>query len=125
VATSLNLKETAAETFGYAASLMHLTSHPECREAVEYGANPACGVDSRFPQVATAILSRSHCAWFKYGSRLADVSAQSPDTRNSQLVGRAELFERERHKEPVAGWHSCAVACAFGSSLPKGSLHDE
>jgi len=30
----------------------------------------------------------------------------------SQRVGREELFERDRHKEPTAGWHSCAVACA-------------
>jgi len=30
----------------------------------------------------------------------------------SQRVGREELFERDRHKEPVAGWHSCAVARA-------------
>ena len=26
--------------------------------------------------------------------------------------GREELFERERHSEPVAGWHVCALACA-------------
>jgi bifunctional non-homologous end joining protein LigD len=30
----------------------------------------------------------------------------------SQMQGREELFERERHKEPVAGWHSCELACA-------------
>jgi bifunctional non-homologous end joining protein LigD len=30
----------------------------------------------------------------------------------SQREGRDELFERDRHKEPVAGWHSCAIACA-------------
>ena len=30
----------------------------------------------------------------------------------SQRVGRDELFERERHKEPVPGWHACTVACA-------------
>jgi len=30
----------------------------------------------------------------------------------SQREGREELFERDRHKEPVAGWHSCAIACA-------------
>jgi len=30
----------------------------------------------------------------------------------SQRVAREELFERDRHKEPVAGWHSCAVVCA-------------
>jgi ATP-dependent DNA ligase len=29
----------------------------------------------------------------------------------SQMEGREELFERERHREPVAGWHSCELAC--------------
>jgi hypothetical protein len=28
------------------------------------------------------------------------------------MQGREELFERERHKEPVAGWHCCELACA-------------
>jgi bifunctional non-homologous end joining protein LigD len=28
----------------------------------------------------------------------------------SQMVGREELFERERHREPVPGWHACALA---------------
>ncbi|MGA7929424.1 MAG: glycosyltransferase family 4 protein [Candidatus Sulfotelmatobacter sp.] len=31
--------------------------------------------------------------------------------RYSQMAGRHELFERERHREPVPGWHSCALAC--------------
>ena len=30
----------------------------------------------------------------------------------SQMEGREKLFERERHKEPVPGWHSCDLACA-------------
>lgn len=30
----------------------------------------------------------------------------------SQMAGREELFRRERHREPVAGWHSCELACA-------------
>jgi bifunctional non-homologous end joining protein LigD len=30
----------------------------------------------------------------------------------SQMIGRHELFERERHSEPVPGWHSCDLACA-------------
>jgi bifunctional non-homologous end joining protein LigD len=30
----------------------------------------------------------------------------------SQMAGREELFNRERHREPVAGWHSCELACA-------------
>ena len=30
----------------------------------------------------------------------------------SQMVGREKLFERERHQEPVAGWHACALAAA-------------
>ena len=25
--------------------------------------------------------------------------------------GREKLFERERHKEPVSGWHCCELAC--------------
>jgi hypothetical protein len=29
----------------------------------------------------------------------------------SQWKGRHELFERERHHEPVPGWHSCDLAC--------------
>jgi bifunctional non-homologous end joining protein LigD len=39
--------------------------------------------------------------WFKIKNR-----------NYSQMAGREELFERERHKEPVAGWHSCELACA-------------
>ena len=34
----------------------------------------------------------------------------------SRMQGRKELFERERHKEPVAGWHSCELACADAMS---------
>jgi bifunctional non-homologous end joining protein LigD len=30
----------------------------------------------------------------------------------SQKQGREELFERDRHKEPVPGWHPCVIACA-------------
>jgi len=30
----------------------------------------------------------------------------------SQKQGREGLFERERRKEPVPGWHSCVIACA-------------
>jgi len=30
----------------------------------------------------------------------------------SQMAGREELFERERHREPIPGWHSCELACA-------------
>jgi bifunctional non-homologous end joining protein LigD len=30
----------------------------------------------------------------------------------SQMVGRNDLFERDRHKEPVPGWHACELACA-------------
>jgi bifunctional non-homologous end joining protein LigD len=29
----------------------------------------------------------------------------------SQMDGREKLFERKRHSEPVAGWHSCDLAC--------------
>lgn len=29
----------------------------------------------------------------------------------SQMEGREKLFERERHQEPVPGWHNCDLAC--------------
>ena len=47
------------------------------------------------------ITEREHSTWFKILNR-----------EYSQKNGRAELFERERHQEPVAGWHSCDLACA-------------
>jgi len=39
-------------------------------------------------------------SWFKIRNR-----------EYSQMAGREELFERERHQEPVPGWHSCVLAC--------------
>jgi bifunctional non-homologous end joining protein LigD len=43
---------------------------------------------------------REHSTWFKILNRAY-----------SQKNGREELFERERHQEPVSGWHSCVLAC--------------
>lgn len=31
--------------------------------------------------------------------------------RNPEYSRRDELFERDRHREPVAGWHACELAC--------------
>ena len=38
----------------------------------------------------------------------------------SQMAGRQELFEQERHNEPVPGWHSCDLALrgSSGSATP-------
>jgi bifunctional non-homologous end joining protein LigD len=49
---------------------------------------------------APYVMEREHSTWFKI---------RNPNY--SQIIGREELFERERGSEPVAGWHSCAVAC--------------
>jgi len=43
---------------------------------------------------------RERSTWFKIKNR-----------NYSQLEGREELFERERHKEPAPGWHCCELAC--------------
>ena len=29
----------------------------------------------------------------------------------SQMVGRNQLFERDRHREPSPGWHACELVC--------------
>jgi len=50
---------------------------------------------------APYVTEREQSTWFKILNR-----------GYSQKDGREELFERERHHEPVAGWHSCVVACA-------------
>ena len=43
---------------------------------------------------------RERTTWFKI---------RNP--KYSQMDGREKLFERERHSEPVPGWHSCDLAC--------------
>ena len=50
---------------------------------------------------APYVTEREQSTWFKILNR-----------KYSQKDGREELFERERHSEPVAGWHSCVLACA-------------
>jgi len=47
------------------------------------------------------VTEREHSTWFKI-----------LNWEYSQKDGREELFERERHQEPVAGWHSCTLSCA-------------
>jgi len=51
-------------------------------------------------KVGPYITEREHSTWFKIRNR-----------EYSQMVGREELFERDRHSEPVAGWHACVLAC--------------
>jgi bifunctional non-homologous end joining protein LigD len=50
---------------------------------------------------APYVTERESSTWFKILNR-----------EYSQKEGREELFEWERHQEPVPGWHSCALACA-------------
>jgi hypothetical protein len=40
----------------------------------------------------------------------------------SQWAGRHELFERERHREPVPGWHCCELAACLASSSEPARL---
>ena len=47
------------------------------------------------------VADRESSTWFKIVNR-----------EYSQMQGLEELFERERHREPVPGWHSCELACA-------------
>src|SRR5438128_9543157 len=47
------------------------------------------------------VTEREQSTWFKILNR-----------EYSQKDGREELFERERHSEPVPGWHACVLACA-------------
>jgi len=46
------------------------------------------------------ITERERTTWVKIKNR-----------SYSQSVGREKLFDRERHREPVPGWHCCELAC--------------
>jgi bifunctional non-homologous end joining protein LigD len=46
------------------------------------------------------VSDRESSTWFKI-----------LNPRYSQKEGREELFERDRRKEPVPGWHCCVIAC--------------
>jgi hypothetical protein len=46
------------------------------------------------------VTERERTTWFKIKNR-----------SYSQSVGREKLFDRERHREPVPGWHCCELAC--------------
>ncbi|PYV80620.1 MAG: hypothetical protein DMG96_00235 [Acidobacteria bacterium] len=59
---------------------------------------------------APYVTEREHSTWFKILNR-----------GYSQKDGREELFERERHSEPVAGWHSCAFTSA--ASAQRSEFH--
>jgi bifunctional non-homologous end joining protein LigD len=54
------------------------------------------------------VTEREHSTWFKILNR-----------KYSQMQGREELFERERHQEPIAGWHSCVLACVQPEGLSR------
>lgn len=47
------------------------------------------------------ITEPQRTTWFKIKNR-----------NYSQMAGREKLFERDRHKEPVPGWHCRELACA-------------
>lgn len=47
------------------------------------------------------VTERETSTWFKIRNR-----------GYSQMAGREDLFERDRHSEPVPGWHACELACA-------------
>src|SRR5580765_4790462 len=59
------------------------------------------GWRNTFEAARVTITERERTTWFKIKNR-----------NYSKMAGREKLFERDRHKEPVAGWHSCELACA-------------
>jgi len=65
--------------------------------------NKACELDLEgiIAKDGRAPYDTQHTTWFKIRNR-----------NYSQLVGREELFERDRSREPVPGWHTCALAAS-------------
>jgi bifunctional non-homologous end joining protein LigD len=65
--------------------------------------NKACELDLEgiVAKDGRAPYDPQRSTWFKIRNR-----------NYSQLAGREELFERERHAVPVPGWHTCALAAS-------------
>src|SRR6266581_114136 len=57
------------------------------------------------------VTEREHSTWFKILNR-----------EYSQMAGREEMFERERHQEPVPGWHSCVLRWRLRKQIAVGTL---
>jgi ATP-dependent DNA ligase len=58
------------------------------------------------------VTEPQHSTWIKIKNRAY-----------SQSQGREKLFERERHREPVPGWHSCELACRGGECIVRLNLY--
>lgn len=58
-------------------------------------------------KTGTYVAERERSTWFK---------VRNP--RYSQILGREELFERDRHREPAPGWQACDLACVEAEALP-------
>jgi bifunctional non-homologous end joining protein LigD len=55
------------------------------------------------------VAKHSTSPYLKYHTISTWFKIKNP--RYSQMAGRHELFEQERHREPVPGWHCCDLAC--------------
>ena len=44
--------------------------------------------------------------------KVCELDLEGIVAKHSHAAGREKLFERERHREPVPGWHTCDLACA-------------
>ena len=56
------------------------------------------------PSFGSYVTVAKRTMWFKIKNR-----------GYSQMAGREELFNRERHSEPTPGWYACDLACAEAS----------
>ena len=57
-------------------------------------------------------IAAKHCFGNYVRENERTTSFKIKNRNYSQMAGREKLFERDRHREPVPGWHSCELACA-------------
>ena len=86
------------------------------QDLINAGGHDALGLATRkrAPHLPLHVVKKKRRARAKRGN-VSERETSYFKIRNReylQMSGREELFERERHKEPVVGWHCCAVACA-------------
>lgn len=81
-------------------SRMHYADHVEQHGTALFRRVCELELEGIVAKHGLAPYTTERTTWFKIKNR-----------SYSQMQGREELFERERHREPAPGWHCCELAC--------------
>jgi hypothetical protein len=88
--------------------LLEAEEHHRGRGENERGMTPGLGLHPSWLRSSTSALQYADDV---SGSGVALYQRVCEMDLEGIVAGRHELFEQERHREPVPGWHCCDLAC--------------